>query len=167
MCEGYAPPVVKQIRPVRKTPVKLLQGPRIVQNPSSEVPGDYFQRRSFHYFRARHMADTPGNFEPAFWETLVLRFSHNFPTVKQSLVALSCMYEEYERCPSPQNADPFRFSPLAVHQYTLVSLLSSCLSTSILVLIAELSCFSRLHSHSMSIISWTLHLCVIFSGNGS
>ena len=155
MCEGYAPPVVKQTRPVRKTPVKLLPGPRIVQNPSSEVPGDYFQRRSFHYF------------EPAFWETLVLRFSHNFPTVKQSLVALSCMYEGYERCPSPQNADPFRFSPLAVHQYTLVSLLSSCLSTSILVLIAELSCFSRLHSHSMSIISWTLHLCVIFSGNGS
>ncbi|PVH75222.1 hypothetical protein DL98DRAFT_602241 [Cadophora sp. DSE1049] len=118
-CEGYAPPVVAQTKPVKRVQIKLLPGPSIIPNPSAEPPGDCVQRRSFHYFRARHMADTPGNFEPAFWETLVLRFSHNFPTVKQSLVALSCMYEEYENHHRSSTTVAFRLSPSAIHLYTL------------------------------------------------
>jgi hypothetical protein len=39
----------------------------------------------------------PGNFEPYFWDKLVLQFSHAHPTVQQSLVALSGIYEEHER----------------------------------------------------------------------
>ncbi|KAH7381910.1 hypothetical protein BKA64DRAFT_727346 [Cadophora sp. MPI-SDFR-AT-0126] len=116
-CEGYAPPIVAPTKPVNRAPSKLLPWPSIIPNPSAEPPGDYVQRRSFHYFRARHMAHTPGNFEPAFWETLVLRFSHSFPTVKQSLVALSSMYEEYENNHSSSATFDFRFSATAINQY--------------------------------------------------
>ncbi|KAK0111143.1 hypothetical protein ONS95_001519 [Cadophora gregata] len=119
ICEGYAPPVAKPSKPAPRAQLKLLPGPRIIPNPSAELQGDIIQRRSFHYFRARHMAETPGNFEPAFWETLVLKFSHSFPTVKQSLVALSCMYEEYERCHASRPVDSFQFSGSAIHQYTI------------------------------------------------
>jgi len=38
----------------------------------------------------------PGNFEPYFWDKLVLQLSHAHLTVQQSLVALSAIYEDHE-----------------------------------------------------------------------
>lgn len=87
-------------------------------NPSSDIQGSLEERRSFHYFRSRNMANMPGNFEPYFWENLVLQFSHSFPTVQQSLVALSAIYEEHEknsRGSGRQNS--LAYSELTVQQY--------------------------------------------------
>ncbi|KAE8449056.1 hypothetical protein EG329_008644 [Mollisiaceae sp. DMI_Dod_QoI] len=52
------------------------------------------------------MADMPGNFEPYFWDRIVLQFSHRYPTILQSLIALSAIYEEHER----GSRDPMRAS---------------------------------------------------------
>ncbi|KAG4440787.1 hypothetical protein IFR05_003715 [Cadophora sp. M221] len=116
-CEGYASPVPTAPTKINRALVKILPLCDTLPNPSAEIQGTYTQRRSFHYFRTRHMVDTPGNFEPAFWETLVLTYSHSYPTIKQSLVALSRMYEEYENNHASSADSPFQFSALAVHQY--------------------------------------------------
>lgn len=58
-----------------------------------DIRGDTAQRRSFHYFRSRNFTKLPGNFEPYFWNSVMLQFSHEYPTVQQSLVALSAIYE--------------------------------------------------------------------------
>ena len=42
------------------------------------------------------MSDMPGNFEPYFWDHIVLQFSHRYPTILQALVALSAIYEEHD-----------------------------------------------------------------------
>jgi hypothetical protein len=41
----------------------------------------------------------PGNFEPYFWDYLVLQFSHRDPKIRYSLVALSAIYEVHDRNP--------------------------------------------------------------------
>lgn len=42
------------------------------------------------------MSRMPGNFEPYFWDHIVLQFSHQYPTIERCLIALSAMYEEME-----------------------------------------------------------------------
>lgn len=71
----------------------------------------------------------PGNFEPYFWDALVLQFSHTYPTVQQSLSALGVIYEEHERS-NAGLTDTTRASDHALQQYTkavktLVEYLSS------------------------------------------
>ncbi|TAQ91191.1 hypothetical protein B7494_g484 [Chlorociboria aeruginascens] len=60
---------------------------------SLDIPGSLSERRSFHYFQSQKMAEMPGNFEPYFWNNLVLQFSHDHATIRQSLIALSALYE--------------------------------------------------------------------------
>ncbi|KAK0111534.1 hypothetical protein ONS95_001888 [Cadophora gregata] len=63
------------------------------------------------------MADSPGNFEPHFWENVVLQFSHRYTAVKQSLVALSAIYEEYGRNQSSENPGAVQYSDLTIQRY--------------------------------------------------
>ncbi|KAG4434570.1 hypothetical protein IFR05_009956 [Cadophora sp. M221] len=87
-------------------------------NPFVDLQGSYSERRSFHYFRARNMAESPGNFEPYFWERIVLQLSHKFPPVKQSLLALSAIYEDHERNLDRKGASVARYSAVAIQQYS-------------------------------------------------
>jgi hypothetical protein len=43
------------------------------------------------------MSELPGNFEPYFWDHIVLQFSHRYPTILQALIALSAVYEEHDQ----------------------------------------------------------------------
>jgi enamine deaminase RidA (YjgF/YER057c/UK114 family) len=43
------------------------------------------------------MSHIPGNFEPHFWDDVVLQFSHTYPTVRQALIALSFIYKGNDR----------------------------------------------------------------------
>jgi hypothetical protein len=101
-------------------------------SPSVSIRGTAGQRRSFHYFQSRNMSDMPGNFEPSFWNRMILQFSHNYPTVQQSLVALSAIYEANDqdnRSPGSSMTASLP-APHALHQYNkavrhLVEYLSS------------------------------------------
>ncbi|KUJ13788.1 uncharacterized protein LY89DRAFT_672072 [Mollisia scopiformis] len=119
-CEGYgkAPERRKSKSPLKspsgETPL-LMPRPRIRYSPSTDVQASVEERRSFHYFRSRNMSEMPGNFEPYFWDHIVLQFSHKYPTILQALVALSAIYEEHEQgTPGPvsKSADSY-----ALQQY--------------------------------------------------
>ncbi|KAH9207646.1 hypothetical protein DL95DRAFT_527798 [Leptodontidium sp. 2 PMI_412] len=130
-CDGYAPAPVKAAtsktrqHDVVMVPV-LLQpserrrdlAPVVPPNPFVDLQGSYGERRSFHYFRARNMAESPGNFEPYFWERIVLQLSHKFPPVKQSLLALSAIYEDHERNLDQKQSSVARYSAVAIQQYS-------------------------------------------------
>ncbi|KAF4637595.1 hypothetical protein G7Y89_g478 [Cudoniella acicularis] len=102
-CEGYgkvperkkskSPPKVS----LRHAPSLPRTCPRILCAPSVDVQGSVWERRSFHYLRSRNMSDTPGNFEPYFWDNISLQLSHKYPTILHALIALSAIYEEHER----------------------------------------------------------------------
>lgn len=55
-------------------------------------------RRSFHYFRSCDMSGLPGNFEPYFWNHIVLQLSHGNPAVLQAVITLSAMHEQHDPC---------------------------------------------------------------------
>lgn len=63
------------------------------------------------------MSDSPGNFEPYFWQSIVMQFSHKFPPVKQSLIALSVIYEEHERYIASKQSGVVAYSDVAIQQY--------------------------------------------------
>jgi hypothetical protein len=96
-----------------------VPGSVTLYNPSVNIGGSAGERRSFQYFQSRNMSDMPGNFELSFRNRMVLQFSHRYPAVQQSLVALSAIYEENDRdnrtrCrPVTASVD----APQALHQY--------------------------------------------------
>lgn len=129
-CEGYAAATPR--KPVKRGVVPLLPTPpavnpkkgsldmfpiSILPNPSVDLTGSYSERRSFYYFRTLHMSDSPGNFEPHFWESSVLQFSHRYPAVKQSLIALSSIYEEHERNAACEIPGVVKYSEVTIQQY--------------------------------------------------
>jgi hypothetical protein len=60
------------------------------------------------------MSCLPGNFEPYFWDHIVLQLSQQYPTIRHSLVAFSAMYEDHEQ----QDKQPsFTNSEHALRQY--------------------------------------------------
>ncbi|KAG0650452.1 Aspercryptin biosynthesis cluster-specific transcription regulator atnN [Hyphodiscus hymeniophilus] len=108
-CDGYVSPPARQNSKStpRKTPAPKSASTQsangtpasaiaISRSPSTDISGIPSQRRSFHYFRMRNMSLMPGNFEPYFWDHLVLQYSHRDPTIRYSLIALSTIYEERE-----------------------------------------------------------------------
>ncbi|RDL37040.1 uncharacterized protein BP5553_04473 [Venustampulla echinocandica] len=100
-CDGYLPPA-KKAKQLNSKPNldfrhELARGPVILYTPSVDIQGTTAQRRSFQYFTTRvNPSDMPGNFEPYFWNNVVLKFSHIYPTVQHSLIALSAVYEEHD-----------------------------------------------------------------------
>jgi hypothetical protein len=101
---------------------------------SSEIPGNYIERRSFYYLRERAIYDISGYFESEFWDRLVLQISHTEPTVRHALLALSSLCETYESKSINQdlNNDRDKFHlQFALQQYNkAVRLLADYLSTS-------------------------------------
>ncbi|CAG8975714.1 hypothetical protein HYALB_00009121 [Hymenoscyphus albidus] len=105
-CHGYAPPKptnkkkTKYLRRQEERETEILsslaivihRGPAICKSPSADIQADSSQRRSFHYFRSRNFSQLPGNFEPYFWDDVMLQFSHSYPSIQQSLIALSAIY---------------------------------------------------------------------------
>ncbi|KAF8855211.1 hypothetical protein BDZ45DRAFT_626676 [Acephala macrosclerotiorum] len=107
-CEGYDKPRErsKSKLPPKSPPKDTLRprtGSPSVYQPLVDVKGITEQRRGLHYFRSRNMSDIPGNFEPYFWNYVVLQLSHMYPTILQSLTALSAIYEERENSPAQMN----------------------------------------------------------------
>ena len=78
----------------------------VPRGPCVDIEGSFKERRSFYYFRSRNMSSMPGNFEPYFWDHLVLQFSHCDPTIRYSLIALSAIYEEHETSVAHGSACP-------------------------------------------------------------
>ncbi|KAH7317769.1 hypothetical protein BKA65DRAFT_515167 [Rhexocercosporidium sp. MPI-PUGE-AT-0058] len=126
-CDGYAPSKTAKSEFWKRDLIHVL--PRqperhrdlaapVPHNPFVDLQGSYNERRSFHYFRARNMAESPGNFEPYFWERIVLQLSHKYPPVKQSLLALSAIYEEHERNSGKVESSIARYSAVALQQYS-------------------------------------------------
>lgn len=62
-----------------------------------DIEGNHAERRSFQFIQAKNIADVFGRCEVEFWNVVVLRFSHSHPAVRQSLLALSAVYEVYEQ----------------------------------------------------------------------
>jgi hypothetical protein len=120
-CEGYVTEKrqLKNPKTVESKQEDQVPGPLTLCNPSLDICGSTGERRSFHYFRSRKMSDMPGNFEPFFWDHIILQFSHSYPTVQQSLFALSAIYEENDR----DNQNPVKTTaaltkdPHALNQY--------------------------------------------------
>src|SRR6266536_6710913 len=84
-CDGYkpfAPNKTKKSKDVIKCPSELASSSVTLYNPSVDIKGSMYQRMSFHYFQSRNIAQLPGNFEPYFWDHLVLQFSHQDPTIR-------------------------------------------------------------------------------------
>ncbi|KAF2474349.1 uncharacterized protein BDR25DRAFT_215713, partial [Lindgomyces ingoldianus] len=101
-CDGYNPPKeptprkTKRLKKSAVVPVPAKQALSALVTtyiPSVDIQASVDERRSFHYFRSRNLSSMPGNFEPYFWNIILLQFSHAFPTVQQSLIALSAIYE--------------------------------------------------------------------------
>ncbi|TVY80565.1 Beauvericin cluster-specific repressor BEA4 [Lachnellula suecica] len=121
-CDGYNAPKEPLKKKGRKSTQlaaivlgtrQLLTSPVDVYNPSLDIQTSLSGRRSFHYFRSRNLSSMPGNFEPYFWDNVVLKFSHLYPIVQQSLIALSAIYEEHE------NSDRMLKGSAISNQYVL------------------------------------------------
>jgi hypothetical protein len=100
-CDGYAMPksrkgnnksngTVEDLHP----PANSLTKINVPWNPSMSIDGSENQRRGFRYFQTRRFSQMAGNFEFYFWDTAILQYSHSFPVVQHSLLALSAIYEE-------------------------------------------------------------------------
>lgn len=108
-CEGYAAPVAKK-KALSKGAVKIQPVAHcssvMICNPANDLPGTATERRSFYYLQAQHVTDVPGNFEPYFWDVLVLQLSHQYPTIRHCLIALSAMYEAQGTRKHPSTVTP-------------------------------------------------------------
>jgi hypothetical protein len=99
-CDGYglfALNKTKKSKDAIKCLSEAVSSSVTLYSPSVDIEGSMDERRSFHYFRSRNMAQLPGNFEPYFWDHLVLQFSHQDRTIRHCLIALSAIYETHER----------------------------------------------------------------------
>ncbi|KAG9228119.1 hypothetical protein BJ875DRAFT_435886 [Amylocarpus encephaloides] len=135
-CDGYAPPKTTKKKSRSRSPQEnndsrnvYQEMPAIPRGLCLDGIGSYSQRRSFHYFRSRNFSAMAGNFEPYFWDNIVFQFSHIYPTVHQSLLALSAIYEERKMTGGISRRTPIT-SANALHHYTkavetLVQYLSS------------------------------------------
>lgn len=97
-CEGYSNLPPKRARKVASSPGETQ--PSILPmpyRPSMDIQGSHAERRSFHFIQAKNPADIFGRCEVDFWNVIIPRFSHSHPAVRQSLLALSAVYEVYEQ----------------------------------------------------------------------
>ena len=58
-------------------------------NPAFSIPGDELERRSFDVFRTQFTSQFSGYFDGWFWNTVVLQASHQEPTIRHAILALS------------------------------------------------------------------------------
>jgi hypothetical protein len=76
------------------------------------------ERRSFQFFLEKTAPQLAGDFECAFWESLLLQSVHHEPAIRHVTVALGSLHETFER-----DVTPFRSGQLAakgtfaLHQY--------------------------------------------------
>ena len=61
-----------------------------------DVPGDYEERRGYHYFRHKNVGEILGQQDADFWESLFLQASHSQPAVKHALIAVASIHESLE-----------------------------------------------------------------------
>jgi hypothetical protein len=61
-----------------------------------DVPGDYEERRGYHYFRLKSVGEILRQQDADFWESLFLQASHSQLAVKHALIAVASVHESLE-----------------------------------------------------------------------
>ena len=59
------------------------------------VPGDKEERRYLEYFRGKTAPKFAGDYDPGFWDHLLLQIGHAEPAVRHAIVALASLHEVY------------------------------------------------------------------------
>ena len=75
-CDGYVPTGVVQL--------------------SVDVPGDYNERRGYHFFRLKSIGEILGQQDADFWKSLFLQSSYTQPAIKHALIAVASVHESLE-----------------------------------------------------------------------
>ena len=75
-CDGYVPTGVVQL--------------------SVDVPGDYNERRGYHFFRLKSLGEILGQQDAEFWKSLFLQASYTQPAIKHALIAVASVHESLE-----------------------------------------------------------------------
>lgn len=123
VCDGYVPlrerngksktgNSQRTLLPIRGSPIICA----VARNPSAGIDGSQDQRRGFQYYQTRKFSQMVGNFEPGFWDSIILQYSHSYNTVQQSMLALSAIYEERNIDETIPRSS--RNSEYALQQYT-------------------------------------------------
>jgi hypothetical protein len=145
-CDGYVEPPPRKRRSPGPLVPREIQSPYpqnaiLLYAPSIDIQGDFQERRSFHYFRSRNMSQLPGNFEPYFWDRMVLQFSHHDTVIRHSLVALSAIYEERElTTQAPNQIEPCGAYPSMQYMRAVKQLTEAISSPRVDVRIVLVSC---------------------------
>ena len=74
----------------------VLHNMPCIPNCINILQGDSQENRSFDYFRSKAAPNIATSLEADFWTLHVLQISHNEPTVRHALMALSTLYEHFE-----------------------------------------------------------------------
>lgn len=64
---------------------------------SVTFPGNTNERRAFHYFQVRTVPAFAGSSEIAFWHNLVLKVGQQEPVIRNAIVALGTLHEDYQK----------------------------------------------------------------------
>lgn len=98
-CDGYAPPPNSHgQRTSRLAPPDVSASLDLsVRKVDIILPGTSNERRHFHYFQQRTVADLAGYFDSAFWYQLVLQISHCEPAVRHGIIALGSLHETLDK----------------------------------------------------------------------
>lgn len=86
---------------------------------SVTFPGSAKERRIFHYFQVRTIPAFAGSSELDFWKDLVLKVGQQEPVVRNAIVALGTLHEDYQnrngRFSPDMNTDPSHREALALY----------------------------------------------------
>lgn len=101
-CDGYDfvkdPPststsVASRTSLPRSTSTSLFQPASV----STAFPGDAQERQIFHRFRSVTVPALTGGSETEFWENLVLRVGQQEPVIRNTIIALGTLHEDYQK----------------------------------------------------------------------
>ncbi len=129
---------------------------------SVTFPGSAKERRIFHYFQIHTIPAFAGASELDFWKNLVLKVGHQEPVVRNAIVALGALHEDYQkrngRYSQDMNTDASYQEALslygkALHQLN-ARLYEGTRTTATLALISSIlfTCFEVLRRNNMSAI---------------
>ena len=81
-----------------------------------DIAGTKEERRAFHFFCSKSVADCTGLFDSGFWSRLVLQASHAEPSIRHAVIALGSLHETVQEEESKFLEGRRAYDPFALQQ---------------------------------------------------
>ena len=99
-CDGYEFPKQstseQSLSPPPKRPAVAFTGLILPSSLSTPFEGTIQEKRIFHRFQVRTVPTFSGGSESGFWQSLVLKVGQEEPVVRNAIIALGSLHEDYE-----------------------------------------------------------------------